>query len=714
MEREIEIIREDENIFRMNFSKKTEGVSTIGLVSDSTWGETNIKISSQMCYFTDDGLCKRTVFYKFHDEDIVGFSPDNICGKNYQFDNLGRVVSESFLTQDLHGNFIEYENSQGISKIKYEYLDSGYLFKVKYYDLMENLVTQKNDFGSFTTIKVEYDNVGNINKTEYYLYDNLIGLTLFHRNKDGLIDCRCFFGEEGVPLYIAGAHKICYEYDKRNNLTHVSYYDEQNNNIYCNSVANYTYKYDISDKIIEEKQYGINNQEIETNTATIIKLKYDINNNITEKEFYNYNYDYAPENKIGCSIEKRIYNKKNELIECRYYDNKKALFNDIHGVAIYKYAYDKLGNLIETNFYDKYEAKTLYDGLYSSIKSNYNEKGLITKRIIYDMDDNIMKYSDGKIPITIFEYDNKGNNTTIKYFDENEKFISGEKKEFDQIGRITIWDSVDENNNLNPYDGVARIVYDYTNDYEQATLYGKDNNPVMGAYNYWMTRTYKKNGNIIREEYFDLDSKLCCSLDGYAIKEMIYDIKGNRVFIGYYDKESQPIDYIFKDGSSFAYSFYNPEDDYRPVYYNKYGQEIVNIEVPYVNGIFYDSQAANSEIELYDFIVEWNTWKYDPNQPDYSALMEEMSLTEDKRKTLKLYNSRKDKIYSCDFDKGRIGISIEKGWTPALNFLTQYERVFNIHTEVTFINHKTVMEVKEYAEGILLKQNQKYNEKMNQ
>ena len=97
LEAEYEIIQVDTNIFRVNISKKSEGIVTQGVVISSIWGETTAKISSAEFILSEDGFICRKYYYKFHDDNTIGFTSDNICGQEISRDNLGRPLSVKYL-----------------------------------------------------------------------------------------------------------------------------------------------------------------------------------------------------------------------------------------------------------------------------------------------------------------------------------------------------------------------------------------------------------------------------------------------------------------------------------------------------------------------------------------------------------------------------------------------------------------------------------------
>lgn len=713
LDNELEIVKEDENVFRVNISKKTEGINAITLSARSVIGEIKTKISSMLVYFTDDGLVKRQVFFKYHDEDIIGFTPDNTCGIDYSFDGFGRIILENFLSIDDKENLIFHENNEGIACKKYVYSDSGYMSEITTCDLNGNPILINSDFGNCTMIRLVYDNNGNITRKEFYLYSVLVGYISFDRYNNGNVKQLCHFTGDSEPFYCNGVHKTSYEYDNRNNIISISYYDENNNNI-CygnldrwasNKVANRIFKYDASDNFIEEIDYGINNQKINDGTASIVKLKYDGHNNLIEKSFYDYDYDYAPSKETGCAVEMRIYNKKNELVEEQYYDTNRNLVNDRHGVAVYKYDYDKLGNRNKISFYDSNLNKTLFDGLYYSEESEFSDKGQLLEDRFLEIDETISQKAKA-------EYDKLERNIIIKWFDNNNHFIIGEHQKFDAAGRLLVSDTIDENNNLivtdeSPRGPVARIVYKYEEDYTQTSFYGIDNNPVMCPENYWMSREYKKNGYVTQIEYYDLESKLCCKKDGYAKLIQKYDIRGNCIFYGYYDEKSEPMDFVFDDGTCCSCIILNPENGYEPIFYDKYGKEIKKYTVVVVKDIYHNSQASNSEIKPFDILLEWNEWKYNPDDPNFTALMEEISLSENSIKHIKLYNSKDNRIYSCTFDVGKVGIHLISGETPNPYFQMIYEK------NDTIMEKKTYQAIIEKVQDIVLNQKQYFQKNLN-
>lgn len=657
---EYEIYKINDNLLRVNMSKKSEGIKTLEESVMSIYGETKVKISSQELFMTDEGFVYKRIYYKYHDEDIIGFTSDNICGEVIEHDFMGRPISKKTLGIDGKGNFVVQENIQGIAEICYEYSEFGTIAKYSFFDLNKELVFQDSIFGKSSTCNYVYDNDGNIEKMDFYAKNNHIGFIIFNRNKNTNVIEKCFFNGEQHPYYSQGIHKIKYEYDVNNNISSLSNYDENDTNIFDGTAASYEYKYDNYNNLIQEIRYNTNKTKLDS-LGPITEWKYDRYFNVIEESYYDYDHNSSYNFTTGCSIERYIYNDKNQQIESRSYDKNNKLMNDIHGVAIYKYEYDKLGNTKNYSYYDCNNDKAMFDGIYSSVEHEYNEKGQRICQLVYDSNDNLIKYKyENYFPIMVLEYNQQGYNTVAKAYDEKKSFICGVRRQFDNSGKMTEYAYIDEYNNLvsGPNSEIAKTKYDYSSEYYQESFYNDRNEPINCDYYYWRHRVYEKNQLILKEEYYGSDGKLCCNKNGFAIREKQYDDRGNCIFDGFFNEKKVQIDVVTQPfGAKYSYVYFDSfENNYKPTFYDENDNELNAYKYIFISHIFTGSQAYNSQIKVNDVLLSYNNWKYDSENLDLDLFSREIYNSENKKKQLSLYNPSTHIIYNCEFSEDKIGV----------------------------------------------------------
>lgn len=159
-----------------------------------------------------------------------------------------------------------------------------------------------------------------------------------------------YYDEQGVAIY-------AYEYDTRNNMVSIKYFDEFETLYQINNVgpAMVEMKYDNKDRVTKVMYYDVDTRLFLKNGTPIIEYSYDDNNEISEK---------------------RIFIADKVFID--------------YAASIIRYQYDDDGRIIEQTYFDKYAQPT-------TTLNNREDKEDFSKIII--------EYLGGKALPTFFNLD---------------------------------------------------------------------------------------------------------------------------------------------------------------------------------------------------------------------------------------------------------------------------------------------------------------------
>ena len=341
--------------------------------------------------YDDKGNMKSYKYYNLQGQLI---SVNGIAGEEYILDNRGNILEEkpigtngelaygkllSKYKYDQYNNIVEFSlyskngaalNAENVHKYEYIYNTRNQCVEERRYGKDGKLTMC--DY-NWAIQKNEFDQKGNLSARRYLdiygkpcmtKYDNGWSSATYEYNAFGNIIRQCFFDAEGKPtnpkvmapigiaeydkrgnmtlvaaqnkdgdyiLYPGEKWSIHrYEYDKRNNHTSHSYYNEKDKPVLCSDgYHKQIFKYDSHDRKIEDSYWGTNGQPLMINGFHKETYKYAENsNNIIE---------------IVC------FDTKGNSIDCSSgFHRVVVTYNDEGTVALTRKYYKANGNLFAT------------------------------------------------------------------------------------------------------------------------------------------------------------------------------------------------------------------------------------------------------------------------------------------------------------------------------------------------------------------------------
>lgn len=277
----------------------------------------------------------------------------------------------------------------------------------------------------------------------------------------------------------------------------------------------------------------------------VVKGKDDIRNIY---ESAGYTACFRTENYLVYKVEgierwKRIYDKKNQMVEKIFVDGNDNVISSDKGYAIVKYYYDLNGELLSEHYFDSQEQKiALYSGEYG-VSYKYDEKGHKIQISYLDKKDKLLVTTNG-YAIVKYVYDEAGKKTGDYYYNENEEPVSVSKGQYGQAyeyykdGKLYKRIYLDQNGDpmMTEYGyAIVQYTYDENGNVESEHYFDADNNPIslsLGQYGV----IYKYQNNTLMEmEYVDDTDEVFDTKLGYARVKYIYDSSYNNVGKEYYD-----------------------------------------------------------------------------------------------------------------------------------------------------------------------------------
>lgn len=166
-------------------------------------------------------------------------------------------------------------------------------------------------------------------------------------------------------------------FDKYGNLTENKY-----------DVARYLWEIDASGNRVKEESYDADNELIIINGIHSKKFVWDRKGNLIEMQFLNEK-DQLTANDAGIAIQKWKYDKNQNQNEVAYFNIDNQLEENASGIAIFRYKYDKIGRMIQIEFFDDEDKKTEYSGYkVATILREYDDENDEVKDTYLDIEGN--------------------------------------------------------------------------------------------------------------------------------------------------------------------------------------------------------------------------------------------------------------------------------------------------------------------------------------
>ncbi|MDR1169629.1 MAG: serine/threonine protein kinase [Prevotellaceae bacterium] len=477
----------------------------------------------------------------------------NVAGFSYQINNKGFRTRLSAFGTD--GAACYYGNL-GFHSIENEHDDNGYLSKEAYKDIDGNPVSRsERDGGGFAASVKKNDSRGNVLEEQY-------------------------LDADGQPCENnSGFSRIICEYDLSGNRTSVFYYDNTDslclNNI---GIAGQRSRFNDKNQLVEYTNYGLDNQACENvNGIVTVKFEYDVRGNQTKIAFYEVDGQALKLSKEGLAGWKSEYDEEGNEIKREFFDVSNSLTPGLLGYAAWNATY-KDSKLDEWKYLDK-DGNLIYvkSAGYAGIKYKYDERGNCTEEYPYGTGKNLTGY------ITRCKYDRHDNRIEIACYNQSNKPVFGE---YGYFKLVSVYDRNQEieqkyynSDNIlfapeSDNYAIVRYKYDSRGNRIEVCFFNKHDKPVCKKDGYATHKSeYDPMGRIVRQTYFDENGQstkpsvmvpeglvgydkwgnmnYIASADGngnlidnpqsgWAVKRWIYDIKGNRLEVAVFDKDSVP------------------------------------------------------------------------------------------------------------------------------------------------------------------------------
>jgi hypothetical protein len=475
---------------------------------------------------------------------------DNIYGKHYKLDSLGRPMEIIFL--GVGGR--ETRDRYGISKILSQFDQGGNLKRISYYDSSNSLT---NGVLGFARINCRVDTAGNLAQLSFSGADgklcynnNGLSSIRFHYSSKGYLIGEEYRDLQGHPCFSRYGYAITkMKRDESGNESEHSVYD--NKNLPINGLSGaFMYKVDHDEKNrpVKLAYFSKNGKPcVNLEGYSVVALKYDEHNRIIEGTYYDVNGKRCLSNE-DCSMISCTWDDNGNIISRAYYDsydkpclNRGMFFKFIN-------EYDTRGNLISTRYFnaDGKPSPTV-KGISKEV-FEYNSVGNLIKSSSWDVEG---KPFDGEsdVSATTFDYDDFGRNIRKKYWDKSGHFHIASnyaiwEATFSQRGLLTEERFCDTNGKpVNKFDGVSRIRYKYDelgNEIEREHFDSKGV-PCPDGNGVTIVSSQVRNRLKIGESLMDAKRHLVFSTEGIARQIIHYDAKRNQTGFEYFGKDGRPV-----------------------------------------------------------------------------------------------------------------------------------------------------------------------------
>ena len=400
-----------------------------------------------------------------------------------EYDNAGNILLDSYF--DDYGQPTYREGSY--SKVAMEYDERGHRTLTSWL----NADGTPAAYSSFSSKKVQYDDIGREKIIQYYMLDEL----RFMQEYEYQGSCLSMRTD-----YIGGLRRV-HQYDGSGREVETLDYTEDNLS------SRWVSEFDAYGNLIQRTFYNAQNEK----TRFFIS-EYNSYGLPTKTSYYNADGQLSREanTEEHIAVAVSVYNNHNLKVERRCYDESgeplRIISNGKETYARLVMDYDRNGNCTESVFYDE------KGNVYQSIIQKYDTYNRELDRTYLDGEGNQLVRKE-------VQYDEMGNVTSIALYDRKDKLQA------------------------DPSSGVAKIIY--INDSYGYVIgqefYGDDGQPIVpyGTYHkYYITR---KNGRSEEIRYYGTDGRLMLNHDGYAVEKFTYDERGNETGRAFFGVNEEPI-----------------------------------------------------------------------------------------------------------------------------------------------------------------------------
>lgn len=573
-------------IFQYNDEYGTEkciGSETVGHVDALNSNENRGRISRYLIEYDAKGYVS-TLRYAAFQNILVG-DAQGIYGRHFVRDKKGRVIEENYLGPDgqpkatkwgLGRKLFTYDTDDNWTCATYQTVDgqpsldaeNGTAICENHYDKYGNCIHQyfKSADGQ-RMIPGIYGVAGQSNE-----YD-----------ENGYIRRCSYIGIDGKPAFsadqgFASYTTTCNEYGFFNEMR---YFDLEGHP--CTNRSGYAIRRIVTDaqgNLLEDWYYNIQDSLVLNSDGYAgVKSEYDGKGHATRITFYGTDQKpcLRPQGVAGWN---REYNAMGDVIRESYFDTDFKPVSDEDGAAILVIDRDLRGNITRISNFDAEGNPVLDNEGIASCIYKYDENGNEILRQFYDVDDQLTT-GYGKYAIFEQSYDERGYLCKTRYFDVNHRLVivddnAGSNYARDDRGNITENVPVGTDEKLARNKLISRYKYDEHDNEIEFALYDGSGRPAVNSLGYHKYLAQYNNRNQCTElSYYDTKGQLTnYSNNGFCIKRMEYDARGNRIRTAYFDKSGSPALYTGDNEGSYsstASEYDNQGRVVREFYFDKEG-----------------------------------------------------------------------------------------------------------------------------------------------
>lgn len=444
---------------------------------------------------------------------------DNTVGYTADVNEQGFIVRMTNLNESLK----PCKDSYGIITWIREYDKRGNITKISYFDENNNPISSNENIAG---INYKYDDNGN--ETE-----------------------RTFFNTKGEACLVSNTfYKAIFTYDENGNLTSERYYDLNNNlTLNTDNVAGYDYVRDERGNMLENTPIGTNGKlkngklivkrkfdkfdnEIEfavfdTKGAALNNqnyhryvCKYDVRNQITEITYYGKKGELVCFNDDKYAIQQQEYNSKGHRIRCTYFGTDRKPVISKEGWHTSTYEYDAQGRITKQLFYDLNNKPTNPKVMVPEGICKYDKWGNMIYIAALDGKGNFIINPNTGWSIMRREYNLRGKVLTEAFYTEKDKPIISKQQGYHK----------------------AMFEYDDKGNEISVCYWNASENPMKIEGFHKRTREYDKNGNNTMEAYWGTDNNPIAIKEGIHKTTSLYNEKGQPTEIRHYGTKGQAIE----------------------------------------------------------------------------------------------------------------------------------------------------------------------------
>ena len=388
-------------------------------------------------------------------------------------------------------------------------------------------------YNKMSCYQVKYDEKNRVHTIAFLeqgkLAINNIGFTKFAIEYTDSLEKRSYFDKQGKPTFNRdGIHSYSLKKNKNNYPVQLINYDKTGEISKDNSgVSIYQFTLDEKDRIIKVNFLNSVSDSIVDVNGEFYKTfqwKEDKTTYIIEISYFDKS-NHLIENSNGIAISHLKFDKINKELsgQSTYGADKTLKVSKQYNAARISSKYDMNGNEIERRFYGiDGKLKDANQG-YSMIRQKYNIFGRVTEQRVFGSDEKLISGTNkafirNGFAIIKYEYDQKGNNSRVSYYESDDKLMQKTDK-------------------------FAIKVYTYDDDNRKTTesLYDANNQLILrenGCITNWK---YDNFDNIVEERHLGQDNKLKESKKGIAIIRWNYDTENNQQKTKYFDSNERLI-----------------------------------------------------------------------------------------------------------------------------------------------------------------------------